>query len=221
LPSLAQTNTWKEPGITQRDELLRAVDRVLSTPAEPVWGRDGDLFIKLPTSPVFPTSPAWSPTQHEDVVVMQQSQREAWKSLGRRFDAAHDEDATSPHHANARGRRSSMSLPRTSSDPLPATRAQGRRASLPEALLGPREVAQGQRHTQAGDQRQISPLRSPAATLSGDTKPFRQTLQLRSPTAALQAEAVVRGQSRGSPLGLASTRLGPRHMFARQMRRFT
>jgi len=202
LPSLAPTRTStprQESGITQRDELLRAVDRVISNSEEqePVWGHDGELpilFNKLPTSPVFPTSPVWSPSQREEVAVMQTSQRDAWKSLGRRFSAAHDDEATSPHEemwrlANARaasGRRSSVSQPRARSDPLPAKRAQSRRSSLP-------------------DQRQLTPAsssRSPAAAL-----------QPRPPTAAREAAAV----ARGPPLGSNSTRLGTRHMFSRQM----
>jgi len=254
LPSLSPTKTQtspKESGTTQRDELLRAVDRAISNSEEPVWGRDGELpilFNKLPTSPVFPTSPVWSPAQSEEVVVMQQSQREAWKCLGRRFSAAHDEDATSPERgmwreSNARaaaGRRSSMShpLPRQASDPLPAKRAQGRRASLPDQRqLAPRSPA--------------SPLRSPVLQLRSPTQRPPTSATQRPPTAAVvrgqsqrpPTSAVVRGQSRGPPLerprgpplGSASTpstrfareattparpaALGPRHMFSRQMRR--
>jgi len=168
-------------------------DSVKIPVSAPVWGRDGELpilFSKLPTSPVFPTSPVWSPSQHEEVVVMQQSQREAWKYLGRRFKAAHDEDATSPHHASARaavGRRSSMSHPCTSGAPPPPaqgtptqSRAQDRRASLPD----------------------------PRVPVLARTLAFRP---------GLKAAAVVRG----SPLGAASTRLGPRHVFSRQVRRLT
>ena len=113
-------------------------DSVKISVSAPVWGPDGELpilFSKLPTSPVFFASPVWSPSQNEEVVVMQQSPEEAWNFLGRRFEAAHDEDATSPHHANAHaaaGRRSSVSHPCTSSDLPCAKRAQGRHASLPD-----------------------------------------------------------------------------------------
>jgi len=240
-PSLAPTNTQtprKEAGMPQRDELLRAVARVTSTPDEPVWGRDGErpiLFNRLPTSPAFPTSPEWWPSQNEDVVVMQQSQREAWKSLGRRFDAAHDEDATSPHHARAR-RRSSISLPRTSSDPPPASRAHGRRASLPDhRLLSPASPPLPLRHLRPDLSRSDS-LTTHLRTHTGDRPVHLRSpaaaLQLRSPTAARKAAGVVRGSPLGAastlqPCGLpeqflgltSSTRLGPRHMFSRQMRR--
>ncbi|KAJ1495438.1 hypothetical protein T484DRAFT_1762140 [Baffinella frigidus] len=64
--------------------------RASSNPEEPVWRRQAE-------APVFfshlPTAPVWFPSPQEEVKVMQQSSRQAWTSLGRRFRAAH---STSP-----------------------------------------------------------------------------------------------------------------------------
>ena len=74
-------------------------------------GEHAALFTKHHTAPV------WSPSQHENVMVMQQTPREAWNCLGRRFKAvaaaaSYPASHTSPHHTRAlaveSGRRRSI-----------------------------------------------------------------------------------------------------------------
>ncbi|KAJ1493386.1 hypothetical protein T484DRAFT_1929188 [Baffinella frigidus] len=146
LPSLAATTPpapWTEPERTQRyDTVLpgraAGIDRAVSNPEQPVSGRDGEgaavLFTRLPTSP------AWSPSAHEEVSVMQHSQRDAWNCLGGRFARAHSSESsqastTSPLHKNARafeqGRRRSLEYGCHSGD-SPQRERQGRRGSLPD-----------------------------------------------------------------------------------------
>ncbi|KAJ1483665.1 hypothetical protein T484DRAFT_1746960 [Baffinella frigidus] len=194
---------WTEPGSPQRyDTVLpgraAGIDRALSTPEEPVWRRKGEssmLFTRLPTAPV------WSPSAHEEVSVMQNSQREAWNCLGSRFSRAHSAGSpqpsdTSPHHTNAHAvhpdRRKSVAYGCHSGD-SPQRVRQSRRGSLPaKADLALRPTHPDQR------QRTPSSLRPPAV-------------------------AVVRGSPLGSARpgqGSAGTGVArPRHMFSRQMRR--
>ncbi|KAJ1490100.1 hypothetical protein T484DRAFT_1935674, partial [Baffinella frigidus] len=145
LPLLAATTPsalWKEPERTQLyDTVLpgraAGIDRAVSNPEEPAWRHNGEgavLFTRLPTSP------AWSPSAHEEVSVMQHSQRDAWNCLGRRFAHAHSSassqaSSTSPHHTNPRafeeGRRKSVEYVCHSGD-SPQRERQSRRGSLPD-----------------------------------------------------------------------------------------
>ncbi|KAJ1490099.1 hypothetical protein T484DRAFT_1935672, partial [Baffinella frigidus] len=145
LPLLAATTPpapWKEPERTQLyDTVLpgraAGIDRAVSNPEELVGRHNGEgavLFTRLPTAP------AWSPSLHEEVSVMQHSQRDAWNCLGGRFSRAHSSassqaSSTSPNHANARaaqpGRRKSVEYGCHSGDSPPCER-QSRRGSLPD-----------------------------------------------------------------------------------------
>ena len=75
----------EEPPVTTPHE-AGGFGRACSSPVETAWRRQGEppvFFSRLPTVP------AWFPSPQEEVKVMQQSAREAWIQLGRRFRAAH------------------------------------------------------------------------------------------------------------------------------------
>jgi len=111
--------------------------RPCSSPEETAW-RQGEppvLFSRLPTAP------AWFPSPQEEVQVMQQSAREAWTQLGRRFRRAHP---NAPAARTSRTTRKPSLLDREAALPPygcpgPGTavqrskRAHSRRSSAPDA----------------------------------------------------------------------------------------
>ena len=82
--------------------------RACSSPDETAFRRRGEppaLFSRLPTAP------AWFPSPHEEVSVMQQSAREAWIQLGRRFRVAHPDAGASRTARKPARRRSAPDAP--------------------------------------------------------------------------------------------------------------
>ena len=202
-PSLAPTNSpapRKEPRSTQMYEPLRAegIHRAISTPEGPVWRRrEGDRPILC--------------NNQEEVVVMQHSQQDAWKWLGRKFESAHEHaDASNPPRTCA------APVSRTSPETLPVGTP---RVSRYHTDARRRSVDHSGDSAHCAGAPRITNRRSSLPDQQRSPSSCTLPLQLRSPAVALKTSSkatrlvYVRGAGAG---------LGPRpNMYSRQMRRQT
>jgi len=129
-PSSAPTDPPAQPEELPRYDAIApphrasGFGRTTSTPE----GRQGEppvLFSRLSSAP------AWFPSPHEEVKVMQQSSREAWTIFGRRFHAAHAPSPASRKpvrapHASQFARHTAHELARRSSAPDAPSRVPSR-----------------------------------------------------------------------------------------------
>jgi hypothetical protein len=185
-PSSSPTNMSSQPKklpcTLQYDDITpthraSGFDRTSSSPE----GRRREppaLFSRLSSAP------AWFPSPHEEVKVMQQSSREAWKIFGRRFHAAHTPctrelarrssapDAPSrPLEALRRGSTSSAPAYAPSRTPEPA-----RRSSVEAGSGAPqRERPSRPRSLPAAHLLPLPPIfiQAPSRKLLGATRPGR------------------------------------------------